>query len=428
MLFRQMLEKRESIGLNDPALLEYLGITPDEVNVRGRNALKEATVFACMKILAESMSKLPLKIYQEDENGINKAVRHPLYSLLKLRPNPYMSMSDYQKGIETQRNTYGNAYVSIEVDRRTGKVIALWPIDAAKVKIWVDDVGLLNNSKTQLWYEVDVMGEKRKVLPDEIMHFKSGVTLDGIVGISPLDYLRSTVENAASAGKFINNFYKQGLQTKGIVQYVGDLNEGAKQKFRDNFESMSSGLKNSHRISLMPVGYQFVPLSLSMHDAQFLENTELTIRQIATAFGIKMHQLNDLSRATFTNVAEQQKHFYVDTLQPILTMYEQEMTYKLFLKSELDAGYYVKYNVDAMLRADIQTRYNAYRTAIQGGFLKPNEAREKEELPPEVGGDRLLVNGNMMPIDMAGQQYLSKGGDETGKEDKENQGDPGTAD
>jgi len=427
MFFRRALETRsEPLGLNDSALLEYLGITPGEVNVRGKNALKEATVFACMKILAESMSKLPLKIYQEDEKGVNKAVRHPMYSLLKLRPNPYMSMSDYQKCIETQRNTYGNAYVSIEVDRK-GRITALWPVDAAKVKIWVDDLGLLG-SNSRLWYEIDVGGQKRKVMPDQLMHFKSGVTLDGIVGISPLDYLRCTVENAASAGKFINNFYKQGLQTKGIVQYVGDLNEDAKRKFRDNFESMSSGLKNSHRISLMPVGYQFVPLSLSMHDAQFLENTELTIRQIATGFGIKMHQLNDLSRATFTNVAEQQKHFYVDTLQPILTMYEQEMTWKLFLQSELNAGYYVRYNVDAMLRADIQTRYNAYRTAIQGGFLKPNEAREKEELPAEEGGDRLLVNGNMMPIDMAGQQYV-KGGDGTGQANQEgNKGDSGATD
>jgi HK97 family phage portal protein len=420
MFFRRTLEKRESVGLNDPQLLEWLGITPGEVNVMGKKALKEATVFACIKILAESMSKLPLKIYQEDEHGINKAKKHYLYNLLKLRPNPYMSASDYEKCKEAQRNTYGNAYVSIEFDKRTGKIIALWPIDASKVKIWIDDVGLLR-SNNRLWYEIDVgKGEKIKVMPDAIMHFKSGVTLDGIVGISPLDYLRSTVENAASAGKFINNFYKQGLQTKGIVQYVGDLNEEAKRKFRDNFESMSSGLKNSHRISLMPIGYQFVPMSLSMSDAQFIENTELTIRQIATAFGIKMHQLNDLSRATFTNVAEQQKHFYVDTLQPILTMYEQEMTHKLFLESELEAGYYVKYNVDAMLRADIQTRYNAYRTAIQGGFLKPNEARAKEELPPEEGGDRLLVNGNMMPIEMAGQQYLKKGGEETGKTEEGN--------
>jgi HK97 family phage portal protein len=423
MLFRRALEKRSiEYGINDPGLLELLGISPGDVNVYGKNALKVATVFACIKILAESVSKLPLKVYQEDENGINKAVRHYLYKLLKLRPNPYMSASDFAKCNETQRNTYGNAYVNIEMDSK-GRIIGLWPIDSTKVKIWIDDIGLLS-SKNKIWYEVDVGTEKRKLMPDEILQFKSGVTLDGIVGIAPLDYLRATVENAASAGKFINNFYKQGLQVKGIVQYVGDLNPEAQKKFREKFEEMSAGLKNSHRIALMPIGYEFKPISLSMSDAQFLENTELTIRQIATAFGIKMHQLNDLSRATHHNVAEQQGQFYVDTLLPILTMYEQEMTYKLFLDSELDDGYYVKFNVDSILRADIKTRFEAYAIGIQNGFLEPDEARAKEDLPPKPGGNQLIVNGNYIPLTMVGQQYL-KGGDGGGQKAKDegNKGD-----
>jgi HK97 family phage portal protein len=427
MFFRRALERRSTeYSLNDPELLELLGISPGDVNVYGKNALKVATVFACIKILAESVSKLPLKVYQEDENGINKAVRHYLYRLLKLRPNPYMSASDFAKCNETQRNTYGNAYVNIETDEK-GRIVGLWPIDSSKVTIWIDDVGLFN-SKNKIWYEVDVGVEKRKLMPDEILHFKSGVTLDGIVGIPPLDYLRMTVENAASAEKFINNFYKQGLQVKGIVQYVGDLNEDAKRTFREKFEEMSSGLKNSHRIALMPIGYEFKPISLSMSDAQFLENTELTIRQIATAFGIKMHQLNDLSRATHHNVAEQQRQFYVDTLLPILTMYEQEMTYKLFLDSELEAGYYVKFNVDSILRSDIKTRYEAYGIGIEKGFITPNEARALEEKPPLPGGDQLVFNGNVIPLTMAGQQYL-KGGDEGGQQTKDegNQGNSGAS-
>jgi HK97 family phage portal protein len=427
MLFRRALERRSiEYSLNDPGLLELLGISPDEVNVYGKSALKVATVFACIKILAESVSKLPLKVYQEDENGINKAVRHYLYKFLKLRPNPYMSASDFAKCNETQRNTYGNAYVNIETDEK-GRIVGLWPIDSSKVTIWIDDVGLLS-SKNKIWYEVNVGAERRKLMPDEILHFKSGVTLDGIVGIPPLDYLRMTVENAASAEKFINNFYKQGLQVKGIVQYVGDLNEDAKRTFREKFEEMSSGLKNSHRIALMPIGYEFKPISLSMSDAQFLENTELTIRQIATAFGIKMHQLNDLSRATHHNVGEQQRQFYIDTLLPILTMYEQEMTYKLFLDSELEAGYYVKFNVDSILRADIKTRYEAYGIGVEKGFITPNEARALEEKPPLPGGDQLLFNGNVIPLTMAGQQYL-KGGDGGGQQTKDegNQGNSGTS-
>lgn len=429
MFFRRALERRSTeyteYSLNDPALLDFLGISPGEVNVYGKNALKEATVYACIKILAESLSKLPLKIYREDENGVNKAVKHYLYKLLKLRPNPYMSASDFAKCNETQRNIYGNAYVNIEMDEK-GRIVGFWPIDASKVRIWIDDIGLFS-SKNHIWYEVDVGIERRKLMPNEILHFKSGVTLDGIVGVPPLDYLRATVENAAAAGRFINNFYKQGLQVKGIVQYVGDLNSEAQKKFREKFEEMSSGLKNSHRIALMPIGYEFKPISLTMSDAQFLENTELTIRQIATAFGIKMHQLNDLSRATHTNVAEQQRQFYVDTLLPILTMYEQEMTYKLFLDSELDAGYYVKFNVDSMLRSDIKTRYEAYGIGIEKGFITPNEARALEERPPLPGGDQLLFNGNVIPLTMAGQQYMKGGGDSGQSSTEGNKGNSGAA-
>lgn len=427
------LEKREEpkqvseLNKDDQELLKWLGLSVDEVNVRGKNALKVATVYACIKILTENLSILPIKFYQEDDRGIKKLTDHYLYQLLKLRPNPYMSTFNFTSVIETQRNLYGNSYVNIEFDKK-GKIIGLWPIDANRVTIYVDNIGLIN-SKNKLWYVVDAGNERIKLTPDQILHFKNSVTLDGIVGIPPIDYLRSMVENSASAEKFINNFYKQGLQVKGIVQYVGDLNEEAKQQFREEFESMSSGLKNSHRIALMPIGYQFVPMSLSMHDAQFLENTELTIRQIATAFGIKMHQLNDLSRATHTNIEQQQLDFYTSTLLPILTMYEQEMTYKLLLDSEIENGHYIKFNVDAILRADLKTRYEAYRIGIQGGFLKPNEARAKEDLPPEEGGDQLLVNGNVMPIAMAGSAYLKGGGGNgKGQGNEGNEGDSSDTD
>lgn len=403
-------EKREVVELNkdDEKLLEWLGIKQGEINVKGKNALKVATVFACIKIKAESVSKLPIKIYQEDEHGIQKATRHYLYNLLKLRPNKYMSTMNFFGAMETQRNLYGNSYANIEYDRK-GRVIGLWPIDSSKVTIYIDNVGLLN-SKTKLWYVVTINGKQIKLHPDEMLHFKNGITLDGLVGVPTLDYLKSTVENSASSQQFINNFYKQGLQVKGLVQYVGDLDEKAKRNFREQFESMSSGLNNSHRVALMPVGYQFVPMSLSMHDAQFIENTELTIKQIATAFGIKMHQLNDLSKATHTNIEQQNRQFYTDTLQADLTGYEQELVYKLFLDSEIDLGYYLKFNVDAILRSSLKERYEAYRIGIQGGFLKPNEARGKEDMSPVEGGDQLLVNGNMMPIEMAGQAYLKGGG------------------
>ena len=430
-LFDHVEERsRQEYELNkdDEALLQMLGINKNEVNVRGKNALKTATVYSAIKILSESVAKLPLKVHKEDEHSIHRGTKHYLTKLLRLRPNPLMSTTSFFSALEVQRNLRGNSYASIEYDRK-GNVVALWPIDSANVKIYVDDVGLLN-TKSKLWYIVNVNGKQHKLLPHEILHFKNSVTLDGLAGVPTIDILKGTIESAASAEQFIRNFYKQGLQAKGIIQYVGDLDEKAKRNFREKFEDMSSGLKNSHRVSLLPVGYQYVPIAMSMNDAQFLENTELSIRQIATAFGIKMHQLNDLSRSTHTNIEQQQRQFYTDTLQAILTMYEQEMTYKLFLDSEINAGYYLKFNVDAILRADSKTRYEAHRIGIQAGFLTPNEARAYEDKPPMEGGDVLLVNGSMTPIQYAGAAYKKKAkgggeGDEKGnaKDDKGNSDD-----
>lgn len=417
MFLRRALEQRSAtveVGLNDRKLLDMLGIDPAGVNVRGKGALKIETVYTCVKILSETVAKLPLKIYQSDENDITKGTKHYLYPLLKLQPNPMMSAIDFFKALESSR-AFGNAYANIEFDRRTGRVIGLWPIDREKVTVIVDDVGLFNH-KTKLWYQVNVGGEMRKIPAHEMLHIKGSVTLDGLIGVPTLEYLRGTVENAASAGKFINNFYKNGLQTKGLIQYTGSLDESAKKVFREQFESMSSGLKNSHRVSLLPFGYQFTPISMSMTDAQFLENTELTIRQLAAAFGIKMHQLNDLDRSTHNNNEQQQQQFYTDTMLPILTTYEQELTRKLFLDDEIEEGYFTRFNVDAILRADFKTRMDALDKAVKGSIMSPNEARAKENLPPKDGGDELYANGNVIKLTMAGQQYAKKGGGGTGKE------------
>lgn len=404
-----------SAGLNDLALLEWLGIDPDELSVRGTRALREATVYACVKILSEAVAKLPLKVYRETSRGIEKATDHPLYPLLKSRPNPYMTASDMLRAVEAQRNLHGNAYIVPEIvtsGPNRGRIRWLWPVDAKAVEIWIDNRGLFE-ARNRVWYVVRVGGQEVRLRPDEIVHLRA-MTLDGIVGVSPLQYLQWLVEAGAAATRHVRDFFRQGLMVKGIVHYTGDLNPEAEERFRRRFEQMATGLKNAHRVALLPIGYQFQPLELSMTDAQFLETTQLTIRQIANAFGVKMHQLNDLSRATHTNIEEQQKQFYADTLQAILTQYEQELTYKLFTPTEIEQGYYVKFAVDSILRSDIRTRYEAYRVGIQGGFLKPNEVRAWEELPAEPGGDVLLVNQAMTPITSVAGGGSPKGGDSPG--------------
>ncbi len=406
-------EEKVTVGVGDKEILNWLGIDPDgEVGISGIKSLKEATVYACIDRLSKDIAKLPIKIFQETEAGKVKLSNHKLTNLLRLRPNPYMSSYSYRVALEVQRNLYGNAYAYIDFDSK-GQVRALYPFDSPSMSIIVDDANVLPY-KQKIWYVYSGNGGTYRFHPDQILHYK-GMTVDGIVGMSPIDTLRHLVENSKASQQYINQFFKNGLQAKGIVQYTGDLDPIAERRMLQRFEQMSNGLKNAHKFFAMPLGFQFQPLNLTMADAQFLENSELSIRQIAAAFGIKMHQINELSRATYSNASQQQEEYYKDTLLPILTMYEQEDTYKLLLDSELEANIYLRTNVDVILRTDIKTRYEAYRTAIQSGFLSVNEVRSTEEKPPKEGGDELLINGNMMKIHQAGSQYL-KGGDNNEKQ------------
>jgi HK97 family phage portal protein len=388
------------------SLAEWLGLTVDELDVKGAKSLKEITVFTCIRILSETIGKLPIKIY----NDKGKATDHPLYPLLKLRPNPYMSAYIMKLATEVQRNVYGNAYWWMDISRRYN-IKGLYLLDSTKMEIYVDDVGLIS-SKTKVWYVyTDKTGVKHKIDSDEIMHFK-GLSLDGITGLSTIEMLKMQVETNKAEGQFLNNSLKNGMTTSGIVQYVGDLDEKKKETFRKNFESMSSGLKNVNRVSLLPIGYQYQPIALKMTDAQFLENTKLSIQQLTAAFGIKPHQVNQLEKASYASQSEANREFYVDTLMATLTQYEQEIDYKGFTEAEItDEGYYTKFNADVILRGDPKARFTAYAQAVQNGIKTPNEIRALEEDEPLPGGDRLFMNGNMVPIEEAGAAYRKKGGE-----------------
>lgn len=405
MLFRKVAKSLVSPDDGWNSWREALGLlNSNYINLSGKNSLKEITVYTCVKILSESIAKLPQKIYKDNK----KATEHYLYPLIKLRPNPYMSAYDEMKCVETQLNIYGNAYEWIETDRY-GKIIGLYPLDSSKMQIYVDDVGLISSTNSVWYIYSDKLGNKYKIISDNILHYKN-VTVDGIVGISPIEYLKHTIENAQNAKTFLKNTYERGLQTAGIVHYIGDLKPTAAENFRREFEKMSSGLKNANRISLLPVGYQYQPIALKLTDAQFLENTRFTLQQLTAAFGIKPHQINDQTKTSYASTSEANREFYTDTLLAKLTMYEQERTYKLFLNNEIEAGYYIKFNADVILRADISTRYEAYGKAIQNGFKTPNEIRALEEDEPLNGGDKLYMNGNMIAVQDIGKREAKNNG------------------
>lgn len=406
-IFRNIEKRstRTSMDLTSQELIKALGLK--EYN--DGTSLNEAVYLTCLRILSDTVSKLPLKLYRDGESGTEKATDHYLYQLLKLRPNPYMSSSDFWKAVEFNRNHYGHSVVLIDY-KKMGTIRGLYPLSMENIKIWVDDAGIINKDNG-IWYiYTDKFNKEYKLKSSQVLHFK-GMTRDGITGMAVKDYLMATIDANKSGQKYMESYFKNGLFAKGILNYTGDINDVNVRKMRERFESMANGIKNAGRILPVPLGFQFSTINASMADAQFLELQGLNAKNIASAFGIKMHQINDLERATHTNVEYMQKEFYIDTLQSILNMYEQELAYKLLLDRELKEGYSFKFNVDSILRSDLKSRFESYRVGIQAGFITPNEARQLEEMPSVENGDRLIVNGNMIPLEMVGEQYVKKGGD-----------------
>jgi HK97 family phage portal protein len=398
--------KNQLVDLKSPTLLEWLGIDPDTP----KDKLSEATYFACMKILAESIGKLPLKMYQSTDKGIIKSDKSELYNVLKLRPNPYMTSTTFWSTVEMNRNHFGNSYVWCRFEGP--KLKDLWIMPSQDVSLVIDNVGLLG-TKDKLWYQYSdrITGKLYTFNSGEVMHFKTSMTFDGITGIPVRDILKSTVEGSLESQKFMNNLYKTGLTGKAVLEYTGDLNKDAKDRLVKGFEEFANGSKNAGKIIPVPLGMKLVPLDIKLTDSQFFELKKYTALQIAASFGIKPNQINDYEKSSYASAEAQNLAFYVDTLLYPLKLYEEEITYKTLSSQLINQGYFWKFNVSVILRADIKSQMEALSKGVNNAIYTPNEARSFLDLPAKDGGDELVMNGNYIPIGMVGSQYSQKGGE-----------------
>lgn len=397
--------RNETIDLNNPALLEWLGIDPNT----NKDKLSDATYFACIKKLSESVGKLTLKMYQNTPKGIIKSNKSELYNVLKLRPNPYMTASTFWSTVEMNRNHYGNAYVWC---RYIGpKLQDLWIMPSKDVRIVIDDKGILG-AKGRIWYKYtdEYTNKVYTFNSDEVMHFKTSTTFDGIVGKSVREILATTVDGSLESQNFMNNLYKSGLTAKAVLEYTGELDKKAKDRLIKGLEEFANGSSNAGKIIPVPLGMKLTPLNIKLTDSQFFELKKYTALQIAAAFGIMPNQINDFEKSSYASAEAQNLAFYVDTLLYILKQYEEEITYKVLSSQMINQGYFFKFNINAILRADIKTQMESLAKAVNNGIYTPNEARAYLDMPMADGGDVLLVNGNYMPITMAGEQY-KKGGE-----------------
>lgn len=375
----------------------------------------EVTYFTCLKMLSETIAKMPIKFYQKTDSGIIEAEPNDVSYLLQTRPNPFMTPTIFWNTVEMNRNHFGNAYVyirrSFKKQKYGGEIKThdLWIMPSDSVTILIDDAGIFSN-KGRLWYKyTDRYSGDTYIFPTEdVMHFKTSHTFDGITGQPVQEILRETLGGAIHSQEYLNNLYETGLTAKAALEYTGELNQKAEEKLVKTFENFGAGSKNAGKIIPIPLGMKLTPLDVKLTDSQFFELKKYTALQIAGAMGVKPNQINNYEKSSYSNSEMQQLSFYVDTELFILTQYEQEINYKLLSVEDTDAGKYFKFNEKVLMRTDSKTQMSILKEAVAGSIYMPNEARRKLDMSDEEGGDQLIANGNVIPLKNVGVQYIKQ--------------------
>ena len=383
----------------------YMGGSTAGKFVNERSAMQMTAVYACVRILSEAVAGLPLHLYRyNDEGGKEKAVDHPLYTLLHDEPNPEMSSFVFRETLMTHLLLYGNAYAQI-VRNGKGEVIGLYPLMPSKMTVDRDENGHLYYSYVHSNEEADTMKDETVILrPSDVLHIP-GLGFDGLVGYSPIAMAKNAIGMAMACEEFGAKFFANNAAPSGVLEYPGTLKNP--DRIRDSWNAQYGGSANSHRVAVLEDGLHFTPISISPNEAQFLETRKFQINEIARIFRVPPHMVGDLEKSSFSNIEQQSLEFVKYTLDPWIVRWEQSLFRSLFNTDEKKL-YFFKFNLDGLLRGDYQSRMNGYAVGIQNGFMSPNDIRELENMdliPDEAGGNLYLTNGNLCPLSMAGAAY-----------------------
>ena len=379
----------------------YMGGSTSGKTVTERSAMQMTAVYSCVRILAEAIAGLPLHVYRyNSDGGQEKAIDHSLYLILHDEPNPEMSSFVFRETLMTHLLLWGNAYAQI-IRNSKGEVMALYPLMPNKMSVDRDENGQLYYQYLRSTDEVGGKNETVILKPTDVLHIP-GLGFDGLVGYSPIAMAKNAIGLAIATEEYGAKFFANGAAPSGVLEHPGTIKDP--QRVREAWQSQFGGSQNSGKIAVLEEGMKYTPISISPEQAQFLETRKFQINEIARIFRVPPHMVGDLEKSSFSNIEQQSLEFVKYTLDPWVIRWEQSIM-RTLLTPEEKKSYFVKFNLEGLLRGDYQSRMNGYATARQNGWMSANDIRELENLdriPAEAGGDLYLINGNMLPLQQAG--------------------------
>ena len=399
-LKRQRGEPKNKYEGNDFSLL--FGRTTSGKTVNERTALQTTAVYACVRILSETIASLPLHVYRYIEGGKTKDTEHVLYTLLHDEPNPDMTSFVFRETLMSHLLIWGNAYAQILRDR-SGQVIGLYPLLPDQMSVHRSEKGKLYYVYNRYEEDNPNFQEKGSIVlsQEEVLHIP-GLGFDGLIGYSPIALAKNAVGMTLACEEYGASFFGNGANPGGVLEHPGILKDPA--KVRDSWNAVYQGTRNAHKVAVLEEGMSYKQIGIPPEEAQFLETRKFQINEIARLFRIPPHMVGDLEKSSFSNIEQQSLEFVKYTLDPWVVRFEQALKKSLLLPEEKKT-HFIKFNVDGLLRGDYQSRMNGYAIGRQNGWLSTNDIRKLEELnpiPSEEGGDLYLINGNMTKLKDAG--------------------------
>ena len=398
----------------------YMGGSSSGKAVTERSAMQMTAVYSCVRILAEAIAGLPLHLYKHTENGgKEKAIDHPLYLLLHDEPNPEMSSFVFRETLMTHLLLWGNAYAQI-IRNGKGEVVALYPLMPNKMSVDRDEKGHLYYSYVRSQDEAPTMKGSTVILrPEDVLHVP-GLGFDGLVGYSPIAMAKNAIGLAIATEEYGAKWFANGAAPSGVLEHPGTIKDPS--RVREAWQSQFGGSSNSGKIAVLEEGMKYTPITISPEQAQFLETRKFQINEIARIFRVPPHMVGDLEKSSFSNIEQQSLEFVKYTLDPWVVRWEQSIMRRL-LSPEEKRTYYVKFNLEGLLRGDYQSRMNGYAIGRQNGWMSANDIRELENLdriPAEEGCYLYLINGNMLTLQRAGAfAIIQDGKEDTTDEEQE---------
>ena len=368
--------------------------TASGVRVNEQTALRMIAVWACVRVISETVAALPMPVYRRLSRGRERVYDHRAYRLLNQQPNPEVTPMVFREAVTAHALTWGNGFIYVLRERYTGDPDSLWlllPDRTHPVRV---------GPERRLMYRTRLPdGTQVDIPPRDIIHI-AGLGFDGLVGYSPIRMAMEAIGAGLAAEEFANRFYRQGTHIGGIVEIPGSLSEAAQKRLSESIKETHQGLGKSHLLMILEEGVKYHKIGIPPNEAQFLETRKFQAEEIARLYRVPPHKIGLMDRSTFSNIEQQAIEWVTDTILPWCRRWEQAVNVRLFDERE-QMEYYAEHLIDGIMRGDMKTRYDSYAIGRQWGWLSANDVREKENMNPIEGGDIYMVPLNMIPASLA---------------------------